>query len=161
MKKAPQYQALTAIHILSISIGAIYCCFGFLKFFHNYSPAEKLAIDTIDILTFHLLPKRFSLGMLAVAECAIGLLLLMRSWMKPVLVAMFVHMFFTFTPFLLFPQQTFGNLPHGLTLLGQYIMKNIVVLSAGWVLWQYFVKGGSSILVVPKMNEKENTQAAA
>ncbi len=161
MKNPSNKQRFPAIHILSICIGVIYCWFGFLKFFHSYSPAEKLAIDTINIITFHVLPKQLSLVMLAVSECAIGLLLICRLWMKPTLLLMFVHMFFTFTPFIFFPEKTFGHQPYGFTLLGQYIMKNIVIVGAGMVLWQYFVKGYAAMLAVTKMDEQDAEKVAA
>jgi uncharacterized membrane protein YphA (DoxX/SURF4 family) len=123
MKNASKTKQFPAMHILSISIGVIYFWFGLLKFFHSYSPAENIAIHTINVLSFHSLPKQFSLLMLAIVECAIGLLLILRLWMKPVLLLMFIHMFFTFTPFIFFPAKTFGHEPYAFTLLGQYIMK--------------------------------------
>ncbi len=127
-----------SINLLSTSIGIIYCWFGLLKFFWGYSPAEQLAIATIKALTFKLLPDHVSLMLLAIFESAIGLLFIFKWFMRQALVLMFMHMFFTFLPFLLFPSQTFAHIPYDFTLLGQYIMKNVIIISAGLVLWQHY-----------------------
>ena len=44
----------TKLKLLAISIGLIYVWFGALKFFQELSPAESLATETIDAMTFHL-----------------------------------------------------------------------------------------------------------
>ncbi len=44
----------TKLKLLAISIGLIYVWFGPLKFFPELSPAESLATETIDAMTFHL-----------------------------------------------------------------------------------------------------------
>ena len=132
---------LDPFKILSISIGVIYVWFGVLKFFFGLSPAEQVAIQTIHQLTFGLMPDRVAILTLAVWECGLGLMLILRRSMKWVLILLFVHMACTFTPFIFFPHQTFLRMPYDFTLLGQYIMKNIIIISSGIVLWQYYVKG--------------------
>ena len=44
------------ITLLRISIGVVFFWFGVLKFWPGLSPADGLALDTIDRLTFGLLP---------------------------------------------------------------------------------------------------------
>ena len=129
---------IRSINLLSTSIGIIYCWFGLLKFFWGYSPAEQLAISTIRALTLKLVPDHVSLMLLAILESIIGLLFIFKWLMRPALILMFLHMFFTFLPFLLFPSQTFSHIPYDITLLGQYIMKNVIIISAGLVLWQHY-----------------------
>lgn len=121
--------------LLRISIGIIYIWFGALKFFHGYSPAEDLAINTINKLTFGLIPGNVNIVLLAVWEVALGLLLIAGIWMRTALVCMFVHMACTFTPMLFFPDVSFKYAPYGFTLVGQYIMKNIIIICAGLLLW--------------------------
>ncbi len=130
---------LNPYRVLRISIGIIYLWFGFLKFFFGLSPAEQVASATIHQLTFGLMPDYVAIKTLAVWECSLGVLLIACKWMKPVLFMMFLHMAFTFTPFVFFPQQTFMH-AFDFTLLGQYIMKNIIIISGGMVLWQYYVR---------------------
>jgi uncharacterized membrane protein YkgB len=138
--KFVQKEPLSAIDIMSISIGVIYFWFGILKFFHGYSPAEQIAIATIDKLTFHLIPGYISLFALALWECAIGCLFVLRRYMKLSLLMLFVHLFFTFTPLIFFPTQIFTPSAYAFTLLGQYIMKNIVIIACGAVMWQHYIQ---------------------
>ena len=66
---------LTSNNLLALSIGLTYLWFGLLKFFPGLSPAEDLAQNTIDTLSFGLIPAELSLIFLAIWETAIGLLL--------------------------------------------------------------------------------------
>lgn len=140
---------LNPFKILSISIGIIYVWFGVLKFFFGLSPAEQVASQTIHQLTFGLLSDHVAITTLAIWECVLGIMLILRRYMKLVLILMFTHMCFTFTPFIFFPHQTFMHLPYDFTLLGQYIMKNIIIISSGIVLWQYYVKGTPTVYMRP------------
>ena len=121
--------------LLRISIGIIYIWFGALKFFHGYSPAEDLAINTINKLTFGLIPQPVNIILLAIWECVLGMLLIAGVWMRTALIFLFVHMLCTFTPLLFFPSVSFKYAPYGFTLVGQYIMKNIIIICAGFLLW--------------------------
>jgi uncharacterized membrane protein YphA (DoxX/SURF4 family) len=136
-----KHNSFNPVTILRFSIGIIYLWFGGLKLFYGLSPAEQIASATIHQLTFGLLPDHVAIDALAIWECALGVMLLLCRYMKVVLLLMFIHMSFTFTPFIFFPQQTFMHLPYDFTLLGQYIMKNIIIISGGMVLWQQYVKG--------------------
>ena len=117
-------------HILAISIGLVYIWFGGLKYFTGLSPAEDLAINTIDSLTFSLIPSNVSIILLAIWETGVGLLLIINVYRRPVVIIALAHMVLTFTPLFLFPELLFNSLPISLTLLGQYILKNIIIASA-------------------------------
>lgn len=121
--------------LLRISIGIIYFWFGILKFFPGFSPAEDLAINTINRLTFGLVPQPVNILLLAAWECIIGLSLITGKGVKMALASLFVHMACTFTPLLFFPDLSFKHAPYGFTLVGQYIMKNIIIICAALVLW--------------------------
>lgn len=116
--------------ILRTSIGCIYFVFGILKFFPALSPAEALAKDTIHTLTFGIIPSNLALTLLAIIETGIGLFLIM-NWRKgaTLTVAIF-HMLLTFSPLFIFPNLIFGKGELVLTLVGQYIFKNLIILSA-------------------------------
>ncbi|MBK5277720.1 MAG: DoxX family protein [Bacteroidia bacterium] len=116
--------------ILRISIGIIYVWFGFLKFFPGVSPAEDLAKETIHLLTFGLIKPTLSLLLLAIWETAIGILLIGGFYLKQVIRIVLLHMVCTFTPLFLLPELSFTSPPLALTLVGQYIIKNIVIVSA-------------------------------
>jgi hypothetical protein len=50
----------------------------------------------------------------------------------------------TITPIFLFPQEVFARIPYAPTLEGQYIIKNIILISAGIVIGAT-VRGGRMI----------------
>lgn len=128
--------SFSAIALLRVSMGVVYMWFGALKFFNGLSPAEQLAIHTIHKLTMGLINDHTSLLLLAILECLIGFLLITGKYVKVALILLFPHMLCTFMPFIFSPQETFHFAPYGLTLVGQYIIKNIVIISAAMVIWQ-------------------------
>ncbi len=129
------------IQILRISMGIIFFWFGMLKFFEGLSPAESMAIRTIDILTFGLVgPDLVRFG-LATWEVLIGIGLIFRLFLRETLLLMYLQMLGTLTPIVLLPQEVFTRFPYGLTLEGQYIFKNLVVIAAGLVIGAT-VRGG-------------------
>jgi uncharacterized membrane protein YkgB len=118
------------ISVLRISIGVIYIWFGALKYFPGVSPAEELAKETIRLLTFGLIGPDLSLLLLAIWGTAVGLLLIAGLFKRYTFWLVLVHMICTFTPLLLLPQLSFTHMPFTLTLIGQYIIKNIVIIAA-------------------------------
>ncbi|MDH5380492.1 MAG: doxx family protein [Cyclobacteriaceae bacterium] len=119
---------------LSITIGVVYLWFGSLKFFSGVSPAEELAQNTIDLLTFGLIPSNVSIILLAIWETAVGILLITNQFKKYALYAALVHMICTFTPLFLFPELSFTASMVELTLVGQYIIKNLIIIAALMIL---------------------------
>ncbi len=119
---------------ISKGLGLVYLWFGMLKFFPGLSPAEELAGVTIQQLTFGLLDFQWGLGILAVWEVGIGVLLLTGFCRRCALNAAVIHITFTFTPMFLLPELCFTKIPYGLTLVGQYIVKNVVFLGVMVVL---------------------------
>ncbi len=117
-------------HILAITIGLVYLWFGGLKFFAHLSPAEDLAQNTIEVLTFGFIPAKIAIILLAIWETFIGLFLILNVLRKPVIILALVHMVLTFTPFIFFPNQSFNHSPLVFTLLGQYIFKNVIIIGA-------------------------------
>jgi uncharacterized membrane protein YkgB len=61
-----------------------------------------------------------------------------------VLLLMFVQMLGTISPMFLFPEETFLRIPYAPSLEGQYIIKNLVLISAGVVIGAT-VRGGRLI----------------
>ena len=114
---------------LRISIGLIFIWFGVLKFWPGLSPADQLAGATIDRLFAGLIPEDAARISLAVLETAIGLGLVSGRLMRFTLLLLVGQMLGTVTPLLLFPEVTWSQ-PFVPTLEGQYILKNIVLVSA-------------------------------
>tara|TARA_R110002167_G_scaffold59804_30_gene169440 strand:+ start:83 stop:520 length:438 start_codon:yes stop_codon:yes gene_type:complete len=121
---------MSKFNLLAISIGIVYLWFGALKFFPDLSPAESLAKDTIFELTFGLITPKLAILLLALWETCIGALLILNKGMRIVLPLAILHILLTFTPLIIFPEKVFNEAPITLTLLGQYIVKNLIILSA-------------------------------
>jgi uncharacterized membrane protein YphA (DoxX/SURF4 family) len=136
-----RWMAKTGIVLLRISLGIIFFWFGILKFFPGLSPAQDLATRTIEIITFGFVPANVALILLATWECLIGLGMITGLYMRVTLLLLFGQMAGTLTPLLFFPAETFMVVPFAPTLEGQYIIKNIALVSAGIVIGAT-VRGG-------------------
>jgi hypothetical protein len=64
--------------------------------------------------------------------------------MRGILLLLFLQMLGTMTPLFLFPGEVFTRIPWAPTLEGQYIIKNLVLISAGLVLGAT-VRGGAVV----------------
>ncbi len=129
-----EWMAHNGITLLRVSLGIIFVWFGVLKFFSGLSPAEDLALRTTQRLTLRMIPANVSLSILAAWESAIGLGLLTNRFMRATLFLLFVQMFGAAAPLVLFPREVFTVFPFVPTLEGQYIVKNLVLVSAGVVI---------------------------
>ena len=121
--------------LLRISMGIVFIWFGVLKFFPGVSAAQDLAIRTIELLTFGLVSEVLIINGLALWEVVIGVGLISGKFLKATLLLLLLQMIGTFTPIFLFPSEVFNQIPYAPTLEGQYIIKNIVIISAAMVLW--------------------------
>ncbi len=138
--------ARIGVPAVRIAMGIVFLWFGVLKFFPNLSPAELLAARTIERLSLGFVQPDVSLPVLAAWESVIGIGLILGRWLRPVLFLLALQMAGTFTPLLLFPDETFTIFPIAPTLEGQYIIKNLVVIGAAMVVGAT-VRGGR---VVPE-----------
>lgn len=140
------WMADNGILLLRMSLGIVFLWFGALKFFPDLSPAQELAQRTIQTITFGLVPPQVSIVLLATWECLIGLGLISGVWLRVTLLLLWLQMVGTVLPVFLFPQEVFTRVPYAPTLEGQYIIKNLVIISASIVIGAT-VRGGR---VVPE-----------
>jgi len=120
-----------SIDVLRVSVGLIFALFGFLKFFPGMSPAEDLAIRTVDTLTLGIVSGSAALWMTAVMECFIGLTLVTGRMLRAGLAVLGVALVGILSPVVLF----FGDLfPGAPTLEAQYVLKDLVLAAAGLVI---------------------------
>jgi uncharacterized membrane protein YphA (DoxX/SURF4 family) len=131
---AAGWMAHNGIALLRVSLGVVFFWFGVLKFFPGLSPAEDLAARTISVLTFGVVGPSVSLPVLAAWECAIGLCFVTGRFMRAGVALLFAQMAGTFLPLVIFPAEAWTHAPYAATLDGQYIIKNLVLVSAGLVL---------------------------
>ncbi len=138
------WMARYGVLLLRISVGIVFFWFGILKFFPNLSPAQDLATQTIATLTFGVVQPELSLPVLAAWEVAIGLGLITGLFMRATLFLLALQMVGTVTPLFIFPGETWQIFPISPTLEGQYIIKNLVLVSAGIVIGAT-VRGGGLV----------------
>ncbi len=123
------YVYANTTRLLTVALGINYFWFGVLKFFNGLSPAEGLAKDTIRVLTFGMIPDDVNLMLLAIWEVGIGVIFLSGYVTRFGAKAAIVHMVFTFMPLFFFPDVSFSHAPYGFTIVGQYIVKNLVFVA--------------------------------
>lgn len=117
---------------LRISFAIIFIWFGTLKPL-GFSPAEGLLKETVTWLPFGS-PDSW-LYIIGCWEILIGILFLFRKTSKIAIGLLFLQMIGTFMPLIFLPDITFqGGNPLILTMEGQYIVKNVLIISAALVL---------------------------
>ena len=126
--------------LLRVSLGVVFLWYGVLKLVPGLSPAEALATDTIRAITFGALPDRMIGVVLGTWELIIGVGLLTGWMMRLVLLLLFLQMPGTFLPVFLFTDRVFEIVPFVPTIEGQYIFKNLILISAGIVLGGFLEK---------------------
>ena len=131
-----RWMAKHSLTILRIGLGIVFFWFGALKLFPGLSPAEDLVRNTV----FWFNPFWF-ITILAVWEMVIGLGLIAGRPLRLTLLLLFLQLPGTALPLLVLPDAVWTSFPFGLTLEGQYIVKNLVLIGAGLVLGAT-VRGG-------------------
>jgi len=158
-RRITQWMAENGVKLLRISLGIVFLWFGVIKFVPGLSPADELATRTISVLTFGIIPPEISRPILALWESLIGFGFLTGRYMRVTLLLLFVQMLGTVTPLVLFPSETWGQFPISPTLEGQYILKNIVLITAGIVIGAT-VRGGG-LTDDPTVLGKRNRSSSA
>ena len=128
------------IKFIRLSLGIIFLWYGMLKFFPTLSPAEDLAIKTIDIMFFGFINPNLSIKLLALLEISIGIGFILGFYTRIITIVFIGHMICTFAPLFLLPELSFTHAPYAFTLVGQYIVKNIVFILAGILIYQNEIK---------------------
>jgi uncharacterized membrane protein YkgB len=123
-----QLMARYSITFLRISIGVVFIWFGALKFSPGMSPAEDLVQATMPFL-----PPTLFLTFLALWEMAIGIGFVSGRFTRATIFLLIPQMIGTALPLITLPERVYHHFP-GLTLEGQYIIKNLVLISAALVI---------------------------
>ena len=130
-QRALPFVARWSIPVLRVSIGLIFVAFALPKVVPGASPVEGLVIRTVETLSFGLVQGHLALGMVAALELFIGVTLIVGRLVPLGLVALLGASAGFFAPLVLFPGDMFGN---GITLEAQYIVKDIVLVAAAFVI---------------------------
>jgi uncharacterized membrane protein YphA (DoxX/SURF4 family) len=135
-KQITKWMADYGMLILRVGLGIVFLWFGVLKFFKGLSPAEELVRNTVYLFD----PDSFII-VLAVWESLIGIGLITGKFLRTILLLLFLQMPGTALPLVILPEKLWTVFPYGLTLEGQYIIKNLVLMGAGLVIGAT-VRGG-------------------
>ncbi len=114
--------------LLRYSLAVVFIWFGILKPLGE-SPAQQLVEDTV--VWFD--PDWF-VPLLGWWEVLIGVCLLWRPLIRVALLLLFLQMPGTALPLVMLPDVCFKESPFALTMEGQYIIKNLTLISAALVI---------------------------
>ena len=119
-----------SVDILRISLGLVFLGFAVLKYFPGVSPAEDLAVRTVETLSLGILSGYGALVATAIVETFIGLTLITGKLLRAGLLVLGGAMVGILSPLVLF----FGDLfPGAPTLEAQYLLKDVVLVAAALV----------------------------
>jgi uncharacterized membrane protein YphA (DoxX/SURF4 family) len=128
-----------SIPALRVALGAVFVAFGVLKFFPGASPLEPLVEATWGVLTFGVVGGQLALILTAVIETVAGLALISGVFARFGLVMLAVAFVGILSPLAFFPGELFTA--DGPTLLGQYVLKNVVLIAAALVVASRVLRG--------------------
>lgn len=138
--KITHWMARYSLDVLRFALGVIFIWFGALKFFPGLSPAEELVRNTI-----YFFDPDFFIPILAAWEVLIGVGFLSGFFttklQRATILLLFMQMIGAALPLILLPEVVWNNFPFVLTLEGQYIIKNLVIIGSALVIGAT-VRGG-------------------
>ena len=129
--RTAQALRLAGPRALRITMGLVFVWFGAVKFIPGASPAEDLALQTIAALSGAAVPEWFARFALAALETGIGVGFLTGRYLRVAIALLFVQMAGALAPLVVLPHLMFDVFPIKPTMEGQYVIKNLVLISAG------------------------------
>ena len=125
-------------YLIRVPLFIIFFWFGILKVL-KMSPATELIIETV--FWMPLLSAENWVVIIGYWEMAIGLCFLNKKTTLIAVILMFLQMSGTFLPLVILPEITFQNSnPFLPTLEGQYIIKNIIIITAALIIGRSYLK---------------------
>lgn len=116
-----------SITVMRIALALVYIWFGALKIF-GMSPAGELVEETV----YWFRPEIF-VPVLGICEVLIGLGLLIKKCIPYTILLLLLHMCATLFPVFILQNVCFDTFPYCPTLIGQYIIKNVVLIAGALV----------------------------
>ena len=123
-----QWTERNGLLLLRLAMGIVFVWFGALKPF-GLSPASDLVAKT----TFWIPIEDFCC-VLGYWEVLIGFCFLCKPLLRLGLIMLAIHIPGTLLPMVMLPEEVYVSFPFVLTLEGQYIVKNLVLISAALVI---------------------------
>ena len=132
------YNFNTHDYLVRIPIFIIFFWFGLLKII-DLSPAQQLVKDTVYWMPF--LSAASWTYVIGVWEVLIAICFLFKRTTLIAMILLFLQMSGTFLPLVILPEITFQNSnPFLPTLEGQYIIKNIIIITAAIMIGKSYLK---------------------
>jgi uncharacterized membrane protein YkgB len=135
LTKAPADTTELIIFINRLSLSIVFFWFGFLKVI-ALSPAEGLVKSLYAATISQWVGLDSFVILLGIVECLIGILWLFPQFTRLAFYLFCAQMATTFMPLFFLPRETW----HGdfvLTLTGQYIIKNVVLIASALTIFMY------------------------
>jgi uncharacterized membrane protein YphA (DoxX/SURF4 family) len=155
-----RWAARAGIPALRVSLGLVFVWFGVPKFWSGVSPADQLAIRTMGAIDGHTVPPGLARVLLATMETTIGIGLLTARFLPIVLALLAVQMTGTLTPLVFFRHEMWTHILVP-SLEGQYIIKNLVLISGAVTIAATLHGGGLVSSPVALRSDRTPTRDAA
>ena len=134
----PMYKFNTNDYLVRIPMFIIFFWFGFLKIV-DLSPAQELVQDTVYWMPF--LSAEMWTYVIGFWEVLIGVFFLFKKTTLIAMLLLLIQMSGTFLPLVILPEITFQDSnPFLPTLEGQYIIKNIIIITAALIIGRTYLK---------------------
>jgi uncharacterized membrane protein YkgB len=143
-----QWLTRHSVQLVRISLGFVFLAFGILKFFPGISPAEEIAERAMVDLTFGLVPADAGRVLVALMESAIGISLLTGKHLRLGMSLLGMAMIGVLSPLVLFPGELFSGNYNAPTLQGQYVLKDVVLLTSALMVG--LKERGAEMILVPE-----------
>lgn len=134
-----------SITALRISMGLVIFGFGILKYFPGFSPAQDLILADARVLSFGLVPAVVPNGvvmvLIATVECVIGLSLITGRALRVINYLLASWIVGILSPVVVLSARLFSGPDHMPTMEGQYVLKDVLLLTAAMVI-ATTVRGG-------------------
>lgn len=125
---------LTVLWMNRLALFIVFFWFGFLKIV-GLSPAEQIVSQLHHLTIEKLISINAFLPFLGFFECAIGICWLFPRYTKIAFYLFCCQMATTFLPLLLMPNETWQS-SFALSLSGQYIIKNVVLIASAYTVYR-------------------------
>ena len=127
-ERTVRFMAINGVRMLRIALGVVFTWFGLLKVI-GQSPVADLVADTV-----FWIPPEFLVPLLGIWETAIGLGLFFSLALRLILLLLWIQMIGTFSILIVQPDIAFqGRNPFLLTTVGEFVIKNLVLIAGGLV----------------------------
>lgn len=114
-------------YFLKYSLALVFIWFGILK------PLGLSSANDLVMKTVYFVDPSWFVPFLGWWEVAIGICILFRPLLRVGLFLMAMQMIGTFLPLILLPEVIYIKFPFVMTLEGQYIIKNLILIGAGMI----------------------------